>query len=145
MQCRDLMKRDLVFVHPEEPVATAAQLMRQGGIGFLPVVRDGQVAGAITDRDITIRVLAKGERASQRRVGDAMTSSVVSCAPDDNLDAARARMEEAGVGRIMVTEDGQLRGVISIADLASVIAPEEAAATLRKITTEPRPAVQPGA
>src|SRR5690606_9298607 len=58
-RCRDLMRRDVVTVRADEPVLHAARRMRAAGIGFLPVVdAAARPLGAITDRDIAVRLIA---------------------------------------------------------------------------------------
>src|SRR5437867_5961374 len=60
MKVRDIMTKDVAIVTAAQPITDVAHTMRQLDIGSLPVVQDGQLIGIITDRDITIRVVADG-------------------------------------------------------------------------------------
>jgi CBS domain-containing protein len=65
-------------------VQDAARIMRDKGIGFLPVCDvDRRVLGTITDRDIVIRCVAGERPITSVAVEDVMTREVVSCGPED--------------------------------------------------------------
>jgi len=119
MQCAQVMKHDYESVTPADNVHTAARKMRDRGVGFLPVVDENRKpVGTITDRDIAVRVAAQDERPSNVGVQDAMTTEVVVCRPNDDLRDAEEAMATARKARIMVVnDDGQLVGVISLSDV----------------------------
>lgn len=135
MRCRDIMKRDIETVSPEATVQDAAQRMRDAAIGFLPVC-DGskKVVGTVTDRDLTIRVLADGREATTP-ISDVLTAGCVACGPDDDLGKAEDLMARNQKSRIMcVDSDGQLVGVISLSDIAQREKGGKAAKTLREVS-----------
>jgi len=119
MQCLQVMKHDFEYVTPHDNVHTAARKMRDRGIGFLPVCdEDRRPIGALTDRDIAIRVAADDARPSNVGVGEVMTAEVVTCSPQDDLRVAEERMASRRKCRIMcVDDDGRLVGVISLSDV----------------------------
>ncbi len=120
MKCLELMKRHVAYALESAPVASAARTMRDRGAGFLPVCNDaGDAVGTITDRDIALRVLADGLSPAATRVGEVMTSEILSCSPDDDIGIAEDLMREFQVSRIVCT-DGQRHvvGVISLSDIA---------------------------
>jgi len=134
MMCHEVMKTAVHCVSPQATVAEAAAIMRDEGIGFLPVC-DAQrhVSGTITDRDIAIRVVANSESPAQA-LEKFMTREVVACRPADDLDYAQELMSQARVSRIMcIDENGELQGVISLSDIADVEG-ERASATLRDVS-----------
>jgi signal-transduction protein with cAMP-binding, CBS, and nucleotidyltransferase domain len=116
-------------------VQMAAQRMRDQEIGFLPVCdQSRKVLDTVTDRDLTIRILADG-RAATTPVGDVLTQEVVACRPDDDLRQAEALMGQNQKSRIMcVDSDGRLVGVISLSDIAQQEKGAKASQTLRQIT-----------
>lgn len=118
MQCRDIMKKDVQRVRPDDIVRTAAVLMASYGVGFLPVCDEsGKPIGTITDRDIVVRCVAY-DYPSTIQVSEVMTADVVACSPDDSLDRAEELMAEKKKSRIMcVDSEGYLCGVISLSDL----------------------------
>lgn len=133
--CRDVMKSDVKCLDPQETVMDAAVRMREEGIGFLPVCDDtGQVLGTITDRDVTVRVVAVGESTAWP-VGNYMTPRAVACRPSDDLATAEEIMSQEQVSRILcVNERGELEGVISLSDIAQVEEEGRAARTLRDVS-----------
>ncbi|WP_049573088.1 CBS domain-containing protein [Streptomyces sp. SBT349] len=114
----ELMTREPATVGEEEPVAEAARLMRERDTGDIAVVEDGRLIGIITDRDIAVRVVA-AERPASTPVRDAAShEDLVTVEPDTTLDRAASVMREKSVRRLPVVEDGQLRGIVSLGDLA---------------------------
>lgn len=135
MLCQDLMKSSVKCVSPENTVEEAAEMMRDEGVGFLPICDpDGRVLGTITDRDITIRVVAYHEPLDQP-IERFMTEHIVACRSTDDLSYAEELMSQEKVSRIMcIGMDGTLEGVISLSDIAQVEDGRHAATTLRNVS-----------
>ncbi|MET7464610.1 CBS domain-containing protein [Nonomuraea sp. NPDC005501] len=115
---RDVMNPGAECLPAHESLDRAAQLMRNGNIGALPVCdSDGRVIGIITDRDIVIKCVAEGRDPAQVRAGD-LTADLVAVTPDAPLAEALSRMEEHRIKRLPVVEDDRVVGMISEADLA---------------------------
>lgn len=135
MRCDELMKREIECVSPQETVKAAAIRMRDENIGFLPVCETGrQVIGAITDRDLAIRVLAEG-LAATTTVREVLTREVIACLPEDDLRKAEELMTKHHKSRVMcVDETGRLVGVISLSDIAQWESGARAAQTLRGVS-----------
>lgn len=135
MNCSVLMKTSVESVAPEESVVSAARLMRDGNIGFLPVCEEysGRVLGTITDRDIALRLVAE-RRPLWTRVEELMTRDVIACSPDDEIDTAEDLMADNQVSRVMcIDDDEQLVGVISLSDVAQMDG-THAARTLEQVS-----------
>jgi CBS domain-containing protein len=135
MLCEEIMKSDVECLTVKDTVQTAAQKMRQTNIGFLPVCDNGKkVVGTVTDRDLSIRVLADNRPASTP-VGDVMTREVVACRPKDDIQKAEQLMSQKKKSRILCTSDqGQLMGVISLSDIAQRDNDKNVAQTMRQVT-----------
>jgi CBS domain-containing protein len=114
---RDLLKGDPVTVEASATVQEAAKLMDEKDIGNVLVVENGEVQGIVTDRDIVVRVLAKGDGADAS-VREAATTDVEAIAPDTSIEDAVQKMEQANVRRLPVVDDGKPVGVVSLGDLA---------------------------
>jgi CBS domain-containing protein len=99
-------------------VSAAAKAMKRHGIGNVLVLADGRLSGLLTDRDITIRVLADGRDPLTTRIGDICSTELVLLGPDDGVDRAAALVRDRAVRRIPVVQDGVPVGVVSIGDLA---------------------------
>jgi CBS domain-containing protein len=106
-------------VDAETPVREAARLMESEDVGSLPVVHDGaRLVGVVTDRDIAVRVVARGLDPDETAVADIATRELVTLTPDDDLDDALTLMARAQVRRLPIVVRNELVGVISQADVA---------------------------
>jgi CBS domain-containing protein len=114
---RDLLKGDPVTVEASATVEEAAKLMDEKDIGDVLIVENDEVQGIITDRDIVVRVLAKGN-GGDASVREAATTELETLEPDASIDDAIQKMEQANVRRLPVVEDGKPVGVITLGDLA---------------------------
>lgn len=137
MKCSELMKTNVKCVEIDDTVMDAAAIMKEAGVGFLPVTdANGLPLGVITDRDIVVRVVAEGRDTATCTVAGAMTLETISCGPDDDIEVAEKRMAAEHKSRILVRdEDGAVVGVISLSDIAAADTPEKAGATLKQIAS----------
>jgi len=118
MKVRDIMSAAPACMAPGESVSAAARAMKQHGIGTVLVLTDGRPSGLVTDRDITVRVLAEGRDPRTTRIGDISSSELVVLDPDDDLAQAARLIRDRAVRRIPVLRNGTPVGVLSVADLA---------------------------
>ena len=119
MKVRDVMTKNVVRIHPEEPVEVAARTLTNYNIGAMPVCgRDGQICGVVTDRDLVVRCVAMGRNAGQVKVKDVMTGNVITAGPDMDVSAAAYLMGRQQVRRLPILDNGKLCGMLSLADLA---------------------------
>jgi CBS domain-containing protein len=114
----DIMSPAPICMAPGESVFAAAKAMKQYGIGTVLVLTDGKLSGLVTDRDITVRVLAENRDPLTTRIGDICSSELAVLGPDDDLEQATRLVRERAVRRIPVLADGIPVGVVSIGDLA---------------------------
>jgi CBS-domain-containing membrane protein len=125
---------------PDMTASDAAGLMANYDIGVVPIVdTEGALAGVVTDRDLVVRVLARGSDPSTVPLREfATTRSIETISPDESLEEARRRMADARVKRLMVTKDDRLLGVISLGDVAQTLGSARAVGdALRDITESP--------
>ncbi len=136
MKVCDLMCDHVISISPQEPVTSAARLLREQNIGALPVCGDsGELCGVITDRDIVTRCVAAGGSPGEMTVGDVMTAGVVTVSPFVPSGEAARKMADAQIRRLPVCNNGELVGMISLGDLArSRDCGMEAAAALSEIS-----------
>lgn len=131
MRVRDIMTANPQVVTPDEPLARAAEIMRDRDVGFVPVVDDRShmhLKGVITDRDIAVRCVAE-QHEPRCRVRDHMTSNHVGTVrADADVSDAVATMERDRVRRIpVVDERDRLTGIVAQADLARKVGPNNPA------------------
>lgn len=135
MKARDIMTPRPCVVTPADSIERAAEIMRYEDIGGVPVVDDPKaprLLGMITDRDIVIRHVARGQHGTCT-VAQVMTPVPLrTVGPDAEPGDIARLMEAAEVHRIpVVSDDGILIGIVAEADLATKLAPD-AALPLRK-------------
>ena len=124
MKVQDVMSMSAVTCTAEEPLHAVAQKMWDHDCGCVPVVdREGRALAMITDRDICMAALTTGKALAELRVAGSMSKQVVSCLPQEDLQAAAQRMGKHGVRRLPVVDGtGKLVGILSLNDLAAAIA-----------------------
>jgi CBS domain-containing protein len=123
-------------VAPGATLAEAAKKMASQDIGSLPVCSDKRkLVGIITDRDITVRAVARGLDPNQTRVQDVMTREVLSCRADSAVEDACELMESRQVRRLVVTDgEGAPIGILSLGDIALSLREHQAGEVLRKVS-----------
>jgi CBS domain-containing protein len=119
MHVRDIMTQNPTCCGPDTSVQAAAKLMMDTDCGEIPVLDDNGIpVGVITDRDIACRCVAEG-KAYDTRVGDVMSSPVVTVTPTTSIADCCATMEENQIRRVPVVDDtGKCCGMVSQADIA---------------------------
>ena len=131
---REIMSPAPVCMAPGESVSAAARAMKQHGVGTVLLLTDGRLSGLVTDRDITVRVLAENRDPATTRIGDICSSELVVLDPDDDLVQAARLVRDRAVRRIPVLRDGTPVGVVSVGDLALE---KEAASVLSGVSSAP--------
>ncbi|MFG3440599.1 CBS domain-containing protein [Nonomuraea sp. NPDC047897] len=115
---RDVMHPGATCLPEHETLDRAAQMMRDHGVGALPVCGgDDRIMGIITDRDIVTRCVAQGHDPASIRAADLVTG-LVSVTPDTPIQEALDQMERHQIKRLPVVESDHVVGMISEADLA---------------------------
>ena len=119
MQLKEIMTPNVESISRETHVAEAARKMAAQDIGFLVVIDDAGPVGVITDRDITLRVVAEGLDPTQVPVGKVMTSDVEIVDAAIEVEDAANLMKEKQIRRLLVRGDNdRYVGVVSLGDLA---------------------------
>ena len=120
MKISQIMRTDVEVCAIDDNLASAASRMWDCDLGCLPVVDDaGQVVGMVTDRDICMAALTRGQALHEIPVPVAMAKEVLSCPPDATLVEAEEVMRSGQVRRLPVVDsEGCLVGIVSLNDLA---------------------------
>jgi CBS domain-containing protein len=136
MRLGNLMTGSIQTVAPGTSLAEAAKKMASLDIGSLPVCSEKRkLLGIITDRDITVRAVARGLDPHQTRVQDVMTKEVLSCRADSAVEEACELMEREQVRRLVVTDgDDAPIGILSLGDLALSLRESQAGEVLKKVS-----------
>jgi len=119
MKVQEIMSRHVEYIHPQTPIAKAADKMRDHDIGFLAICENDRLVGTVTDRDITVRSVAQGRDPRLAPVQEIMTPQVFYCFEDDDVERVAEYMQEKEVRRLLIlNRQKRLVGVVSIGDLA---------------------------
>ena len=119
MKVEQLMSQGVIKIHPQESVAVASRTLTHYNIGALPVCDDGgKLCGMLTDRDVVTRCVAANLSPENTKVSNIMTRNVVSAKQDMDVSVAAHLMGRQQVRRLPVTENGYIKGMISLGDLA---------------------------
>jgi CBS domain-containing protein len=120
MQVRDGMSDVVLTVGPSHTLRDAARMMVEKGIGAALVSDDElPVPCIVTERDI-LNSLGQGEDPDTELVSAHMSEGVVAASPDWSLEHAASEMSTRGIRHLVVFEDGELIGILSIRDIVRV-------------------------
>ncbi len=138
-KCNEVMTKDPICCLPNDMVAKAAKLMKSENIGSIPVIENEQtkkLVGIVTDRDLTLKIVAEGRDAKSTNVEAVMTRKVVTCRAEDDLQKALDAMSEHQLRRIPVVDNtNKIVGIIAQADVATrVNQPEKTAEMVKEIS-----------
>jgi len=135
MRVQELVKGNVITVRADAGIQEVARKMAEEDIGFLPVVDpSGKAIGTITDRDIVVRLIAKGGAVNDTKVEQVMTKDVVSVRPDEDMQKAAELMKERKISRVLVCDPhGKPVGVISLGDLAERHEEGEVGRTVKEV------------
>lgn len=117
MRVREGMTTLVLMIGPAHTLRAAARLMAGRKVGAAVVHDgDGQGYGILTERDL-LESIGRGEDPDVELAGDHITWDLVFAEPDWSLDAAAAAMLRGGFRHLVVCEDGQVVGVLSMRDV----------------------------
>lgn len=118
MRAGDAARKSPVTVRPDQSIMQAAQLMDEHAVGSLVVVDDdGALVGIVTDRDITVRGVARNEPIDGR-VDSVMSTDLMVLDADADLRDALKIFREHAIRRVPLISAGKVVGMITVDDLA---------------------------
>jgi len=119
---------------PSDTVHVVAQSMKEQDVGAMPVIDSHEkkrVIGIVTDRDLVLKVLAKGLDPRKTAVENVMSRDMVVCKTDDSWQIALDAMAKHQLRRIpVVDQQGKIAGIIAQADVATRLEQPEATAKM---------------
>lgn len=149
MQVRELMTESPACCTPDTDLQKVAQMMVEHDCGAIPIVEStdsGRPLGVVTDRDITVRIVAQGQNPLQMRAQDAMTKEVVTVSPETDVEEAARAMKDNQVRRLLVVDDREgCVGMIAQADLARRTSAEEVGGMVEAVSKPSAAASRPSA
>lgn len=115
---RELVKdRKIYSIEAGKTVLDAARFMMEHNIGALPVLRDGELTGMFSERDVMNRVVAAGRQPGYTAVSEVMTPNPRAVSLDDTIEECIFIMEEFGFRHLPIVDGKELKGLISLRDV----------------------------
>jgi CBS domain-containing protein len=115
---RDLVKdRKVYSINAEGTVLEAARFMMEHNIGALPVLRNGELAGIFSERDIMNRVVAVGRTPGHTAVSEVMTANPRAVNLDETIEECLFIMHEFGFRHLPIVDGKELKGLVSLRDI----------------------------
>jgi len=109
--------RKVYSVEATRTVLEAARFMMEHNIGAVPVLRNGDLAGILSERDIMNRVVAVGRTPGTTAVSEVMTANPRAVAADETVEECLFIMREFGFRHLPIVEGKDLKGLVSLRDV----------------------------
>ncbi|GAA0635275.1 CBS domain-containing protein [Sporichthya brevicatena] len=118
-KAREIMTPNAECIRADQTVAEAARKMAELDVGALPICgEDDRLKGMITDRDITVKVIAQGKDPNSVKAGDLQQGEAVTIGADDGIEELMKTMGQHQVRRLPVIDGHKLVGIVAQADVA---------------------------
>ncbi len=115
---RELVKdRKVYSVEATRTVLEAARFMMEHNIGALPVLRNGELTGILSERDIMNRVVAVGRTPGTTAVSEVMTTNPRAVPADETIEECLFIMREFGFRHLPIVDGKDLKGLVSLRDV----------------------------
>ena len=115
---RDLVKdRKVYSVEATRTVLEAARYMMEHNIGAVPVLRNGELTGILSERDIMNRVVAVGRTPGTTAVSEVMTANPRAVPADETIEECLFIMREFGFRHLPIVDGKDLKGLVSLRDV----------------------------
>ena len=108
---------DVVTIAPDAAISDAARLLSEKKIGAVVVASGEAPDGILSERDIVRELGRRGEACLKDKVSDLMTSTLISCVPEDTTDSVLTKMTDGRFRHMPVMEGEKMVGLISIGDV----------------------------
>ena len=117
---RDVMSREVEFLQTSETAADAASYLACHERGAIPLCQpDGSLAGVVTDRDIVVKVVARGKDPEAFSLSDlAEPTDALAVGVNDSVEDVAAIMARHDLRRLPVTDNDRVVGLVSQDDIA---------------------------
>jgi CBS domain-containing protein len=115
----DVMTQSLATCSPEDNASHVAMIMRERNIGNVLIVEDGRLRGIVTDRDLALNALTSSNDPLHMPVRSFMSDNVVTGSPEWTTGRMARTMAKHQIRRLPIVDEGQLVGIVSLADIAT--------------------------
>lgn len=137
MKTKEIMTKAPACCSPDTKLDAVAKLMLEHDCGEIPICDGTKLVGVITDRDIAVRGFATGKNPLDTPVSSIMSGQPFTVDENSEIEAALELMENHQLRRVPVTRDGKVVGIVSQADLVSVLPSTKVVELLRAVSRRP--------
>jgi len=135
---RDVMTGGVECIGENDTVLDAAKRLAELNVGAMPICgEDNRLKGMLTDRDIVVKVLARGKDPATTKAGELGEGKPVTIGADDSVEEALHTMAEYKVRRLPVIDGHDLIGILSQADLARSVDEQKVGDLVEAISAAP--------
>ncbi len=114
----DLVKdRRVLSIEADRTVLEGARFIMENRIGALPVLRNGELVGIFSERDIMNRVVALGRLPGMTKISEVMTANPKSVSVDETMENCLYLMREFGFRHLPIVDGKELKGLVSSRDI----------------------------
>ena len=114
----DLVKdRKIYSMEADRTVLEAARFMTEHNIGAVPVLKNGQLAGIFSERDIMTRVVGAGRAPGTTKIAEVMTPNPKAVDPKETVEDCMFLLREFGFRHLLITDGNELKGLLSLRDI----------------------------
>jgi signal-transduction protein with cAMP-binding, CBS, and nucleotidyltransferase domain len=125
MPVDDLARGDVVTADTDTPVEELASTMADESVGSVVVTDGDDPVGIVTDRDLTVRVLAGDHDPEESVAADVMTEKLETVDASAGFYDVATLMSDTGIRRVPVVENGDLVGIITLDDVTELLGDEQ--------------------
>lgn len=117
--------KTVVALRPDAPVQRAIEEMKRAAVGSVVVTDErDQPVGIVTDRDLAVRIVSRGEDPKVVTLGDIMSAPAITAEASQPIEEITELMKAHRVRRVPVVQDGRLTGIVSYDDLLVALSDE---------------------
>jgi CBS domain-containing protein len=120
MKVRDLMVKNVITLQTDTSAHEATKLLNKNKIGCLVVVRNDDIEGILTKRDLLERVLEKCKDPKETRISEIMTRKVIVGKPDMEVFEATKILVENKIKKLPIVDKSHVVGIVTVTDIARV-------------------------
>ena len=120
-QVRDIMEKNVITMDYRKTALDASVILKEKEISFLVIMKEGKIAGIVSESDIVRKIAAEDLKPSQIKLEEIMSKDFKWVAPDTEIEQAVQKMLNNIIRRLIVLENEELVGVITQTDFADFL------------------------
>ncbi|MCI4434394.1 MAG: CBS domain-containing protein [Thermoplasmata archaeon] len=120
LKVKDAMSANIIFLDKETPISDAVKEMIDKNTYAIIVLDEAKPKGIVTERDLTVKVLSKKIDPKVEKIGNIMSSPLITVSPDELLENAARMMIDRKIRKLPVMENGNIVGIVTEDDIIRI-------------------------